>query len=218
MWAGNLKGELYGARLRVLRAALDGRVDRTVIATAGDRLLHRPIGALVRAYGAPASVATRDDGQHVVFGDATANVSAIVDDDATIHAVDLRVSGRDARTRWTWTARRTRSPSARRRRSARATSSPPTPRPKASNFRVFRRNPPTRLRARLRPEDARLLDARRRRRPRDAAAARISDRSDADADAAFRSSRRRCGARAVPDGQRRRARRCCGSTSTAAAS
>ena len=52
-------------------------------------VLHRPITALVRAYGAPASVATRDDGQHVVFGDATANVSAIVDDEATIHALDL---------------------------------------------------------------------------------------------------------------------------------
>ncbi|MEA2721342.1 MAG: hypothetical protein QOJ39_3206 [Candidatus Eremiobacteraeota bacterium] len=52
-------------------------------------LLHRPLAALVRVYGAPASVATRDDGQHVVFGDATASVSAVVDDDATIHAVDL---------------------------------------------------------------------------------------------------------------------------------
>ncbi|MEA2689901.1 MAG: hypothetical protein QOD51_2508, partial [Candidatus Eremiobacteraeota bacterium] len=52
-------------------------------------LLHRPLAALVRSYGAPASVATRDDGQHVVFGDATASVSAVVDDDATIHAVDL---------------------------------------------------------------------------------------------------------------------------------
>ena len=52
-------------------------------------LLHRPLAALVRSYGAPASVATRDDGQHVVFGDATASVSAIVDDDTMIHAVDL---------------------------------------------------------------------------------------------------------------------------------
>ena len=52
-------------------------------------LLHRPLAALVRAYGAPASVATRDDGQHIVFGDAAASISAIVDDDATIHAVDL---------------------------------------------------------------------------------------------------------------------------------
>ena len=52
-------------------------------------LLHRPVAALVRAYGAPTSVATRDDGQHVTFGDATGSVVAIVDDDATIHAVDL---------------------------------------------------------------------------------------------------------------------------------
>jgi len=52
-------------------------------------LLHRPVAALVRAYGAPASVATRDDGQHVTFGDAAASVMAIVDDDAVIHAVDL---------------------------------------------------------------------------------------------------------------------------------
>jgi hypothetical protein len=60
-----------------------------VIAPPALDLLHRPLAALVRAYGAPASVATRDDGQHVIFGDATATVSAIVDDDATIHAVDL---------------------------------------------------------------------------------------------------------------------------------
>jgi len=52
-------------------------------------LLHRPVAALVRTYGAPASVATRDDGQHVTFADAAGSVVAIVDDDATIHAVDL---------------------------------------------------------------------------------------------------------------------------------
>jgi hypothetical protein len=52
-------------------------------------MLHRPVAALVRTYGAPASVATRDDGQHVTFGDATGSVVAIVDDEATIHAVDL---------------------------------------------------------------------------------------------------------------------------------
>jgi hypothetical protein len=52
-------------------------------------LLHRPVAALVRAYGAPASVATRDDGQHLTFGDAAGSVVAIVDDEATIHAVDL---------------------------------------------------------------------------------------------------------------------------------
>ena len=60
-----------------------------MIAPPATDLLHRPLAALVRAYGAPASVATRDDGQHVVFGDGAASVSAIVDDDATIHAVDL---------------------------------------------------------------------------------------------------------------------------------
>ncbi|HEX3550814.1 MAG TPA: hypothetical protein VHT53_10585 [Candidatus Elarobacter sp.] len=52
-------------------------------------LLHRPLAALVRTYGAPESVATRDDGQHVTFGDAAATVAAIVDDDGTIHAMDL---------------------------------------------------------------------------------------------------------------------------------
>jgi hypothetical protein len=60
-----------------------------VIAPPAVDLLHRPLAALVRAYGAPVSVATRDDGQHVVFGDAAASISAIVDDEATIHAVDL---------------------------------------------------------------------------------------------------------------------------------
>jgi hypothetical protein len=60
-----------------------------VIAPPVAELLHRPVAALVRAYGAPTSVATRDDGQHVTFGDATGSVVAIVDDDATIHAVDL---------------------------------------------------------------------------------------------------------------------------------
>ena len=52
-------------------------------------VLHRPVAALVRTYGAPASVATRDDGQRFVFGDGAASVTAIVDDDATIHAVDV---------------------------------------------------------------------------------------------------------------------------------
>lgn len=52
-------------------------------------LLHRPVAALVRAYGAPASVASADDGQHVVFAEPGANVVATVDDDATIHALDL---------------------------------------------------------------------------------------------------------------------------------
>ena len=60
-----------------------------MIAPPAADLLHRPLAALVRAYGAPASVATRDDGQHVVFGEPSASVSVIVDDDATIHALDL---------------------------------------------------------------------------------------------------------------------------------
>lgn len=60
-----------------------------MIAPPAIEVLHRPLAALVRTYGAPTSVATKDDGQHVVFGDAVANVSAIVDDDATIHALDL---------------------------------------------------------------------------------------------------------------------------------
>lgn len=52
-------------------------------------LLHRPIAALVRQYGVPTSVATRDDGQRFVFADASANVTAIVDDDAAVRALDL---------------------------------------------------------------------------------------------------------------------------------
>ncbi len=52
-------------------------------------LLHRPLAALVRSYGAPSSVASRDDGQHVVFAGGGASVGVIVDDDATIHAFEL---------------------------------------------------------------------------------------------------------------------------------
>ena len=52
-------------------------------------LLHRPLAALVRAYGSPVSVATKDDGQHVIFGDAASSLEAIVDDDATVHAFDV---------------------------------------------------------------------------------------------------------------------------------
>lgn len=52
-------------------------------------ILHRPIAALVRSYGIPASVATRDDGQHFVFSDGTASMTALVDDDANVHAVDV---------------------------------------------------------------------------------------------------------------------------------
>ena len=60
-----------------------------IVAPPVAELLHRPVAALVRSYGAPASVATRDDGQHVTFGDAMGSIVAIVDDEATIHAVDL---------------------------------------------------------------------------------------------------------------------------------
>ncbi len=59
-----------------------------MIAPAAD-VLHRPVAALVRAYGVPASVATRDDGQHFVFADGPASVTAIVDDEATIHALEV---------------------------------------------------------------------------------------------------------------------------------
>lgn len=51
--------------------------------------LHRPVTALVRVYGAPLSVATRDDGQRFVFGDATSSVTAVIDDDGTIHVLDI---------------------------------------------------------------------------------------------------------------------------------
>lgn len=51
--------------------------------------LHRPVSALVRAYGAPLSVATRDDGQRFVFGDASSTVTAVIDDDGTIHVLDI---------------------------------------------------------------------------------------------------------------------------------
>jgi len=60
-----------------------------VIAPPAVDLLHRPLAALVRSYGAPASVQSRDDGQHVVFADGGATVVAIVDDDATVHALEL---------------------------------------------------------------------------------------------------------------------------------
>ncbi|MEO7039034.1 MAG: hypothetical protein ABI186_03275 [Candidatus Elarobacter sp.] len=52
-------------------------------------LLHHPVTALVRAYGVPLSVATRDDGQRFVFGDASSSVTAVVDDDTTVHALDV---------------------------------------------------------------------------------------------------------------------------------
>ncbi len=59
-----------------------------MIAPAAD-VLHRPVAALVRAYGVPASVASRDDGQRFVFGEGPATVTAVVDDEATVHAVDV---------------------------------------------------------------------------------------------------------------------------------
>jgi hypothetical protein len=52
-------------------------------------ILRRPLVALVHTYGVPASVASRDDGQHIVFADGAATLSALVDDDATVHAVDV---------------------------------------------------------------------------------------------------------------------------------
>jgi hypothetical protein len=60
-----------------------------VIAPPALDVLHRPVAALVRSYGAPQSVATRDDGQRFVFADATSSLTAVVDDDATVHAIDL---------------------------------------------------------------------------------------------------------------------------------
>jgi hypothetical protein len=60
-----------------------------VIAAPALDVLHRPVAALVRSYGYPQSVATRDDGQRFVFGDGTSSVTAIVDDDATVHAIDV---------------------------------------------------------------------------------------------------------------------------------
>jgi hypothetical protein len=59
-----------------------------VIAPGGE-ILHRPLSALVHAYGTPATVATRDDGQHVTFAADGATLDAIVDDDAVVHAFDL---------------------------------------------------------------------------------------------------------------------------------
>ncbi len=55
----------------------------------GGELLHRPLSALVHAYGTPATVATRDDGVHVTFASDGATLDAIVDDDAVVHAFDL---------------------------------------------------------------------------------------------------------------------------------
>jgi hypothetical protein len=103
-------------------------------------LLHRPLAALVRAYGSPASVATKDDGQHVIFGDAASSLDAIVDDDATVHAFDFALP---AGTRYvidvegvahTLTFGKTTSLGARDELAADAETEGP-------NFRVFRRGP-----------------------------------------------------------------------------
>jgi hypothetical protein len=103
-------------------------------------LLHRPLAALVRAYGSPVSVATKDDGQHVIFGDAASSLEAIVDDDATVHAFDVALP---AGTRYaidvdgvahTLTFGTTTSLGARNELAADAETEGP-------NFRVFRRGP-----------------------------------------------------------------------------
>ena len=52
-------------------------------------ILHRPLPALVHLYGSPAAVASKDDGQHVIFVSGGATLDAIVDDDATVHAFEL---------------------------------------------------------------------------------------------------------------------------------
>lgn len=63
-----------------------------MIALPPPELLHRPVAALVRQYGAPTAVATRDDGQHFVFADATSSLTAYIGDndtDAIVHAIDV---------------------------------------------------------------------------------------------------------------------------------
>jgi len=54
-----------------------------------ESLLHVPVLALVRQYGAPRGVRSADDGTHVVFDDGPARIDAIVDDAGEVHAVDL---------------------------------------------------------------------------------------------------------------------------------
>ncbi len=60
-----------------------------MIAPPAAELLHKPVAALVSAYGTPSAALSRDDGQHIVFAQDGATIDAIVDDDATIHAVEL---------------------------------------------------------------------------------------------------------------------------------
>lgn len=50
-------------------------------------VISRPVAALVARYGVPSRVASSDDGQHVVFSAPDGSVDAIIDDDATVHAV-----------------------------------------------------------------------------------------------------------------------------------
>jgi len=53
-------------------------------------ILHRPLTAIVHQLGVPASIATKDDGQHVTFVADGATLDAVIgDDDATVHAFDL---------------------------------------------------------------------------------------------------------------------------------
>lgn len=60
-----------------------------MIAPPAADLLHKPLAALVGVLGTPASAASRDDGQHVVFARDGATVDAVVDDDAVVHALAL---------------------------------------------------------------------------------------------------------------------------------
>jgi hypothetical protein len=60
-----------------------------VISAPALEMLHRPVTAMVRAYGVPSGVATKDDGQHVFFGDGTSTIDVVVDDEATVHAFDV---------------------------------------------------------------------------------------------------------------------------------
>jgi len=53
-------------------------------------ILHRPLPAIVHQYGIPASVATKDNGQHVTFIADGATLDAVIgDEDAAVHAFDL---------------------------------------------------------------------------------------------------------------------------------
>jgi hypothetical protein len=52
--------------------------------------LAAPVAALVRRCGAPARVASRNDGNHFIFNDDGATVDALVDPDAAlVHALDI---------------------------------------------------------------------------------------------------------------------------------